>query len=100
MLIYAGLPTVLLSLGSSVVFGSSAANAAYFPTVDLGYAIYQAKLADVRSLRMYLIWSEKTYKSVIICRPPETHRPITTLAISAMQLLQSDISDLRRRLTP
>jgi hypothetical protein len=64
MLVYAALSTVLLSLGWSVVLGPSAVNAAYFPTVDLGYAIYQAKLADVRNLSMCLIWSESTDKSV------------------------------------
>jgi hypothetical protein len=50
MLGYAGLSTVLLSLAWSVVLRPSAVNAASLPTVDLGYAIYQAKLADVRNL--------------------------------------------------
>jgi hypothetical protein len=47
---YVGLSTVLLSLGWSIFLGPSAVNAASLPTVDLGYAIYQAKLADVRKL--------------------------------------------------
>jgi hypothetical protein len=50
MLGYASLSTVLLFLGWSVVLGPSAVNAASLPTVDLGYAIYQAKLADVCNL--------------------------------------------------
>jgi hypothetical protein len=44
---YANLSTVLLFMGCSFVLGSSAVNAASLPTVDLGYAIYQAKLVDV-----------------------------------------------------
>jgi hypothetical protein len=37
---YAGVYTVLLSIGYCIVLGPSAVNAASLPTVDLGYAIY------------------------------------------------------------
>ena len=57
---YASLSTVLLFMGCSFVLGPPAVSAASLPTVDLGYAIYQAKLADVRKLN-FLRHLERDY---------------------------------------
>jgi len=95
---YARLSTVLLSMGCSFVLGPPAVSAASLPTVDLGYAIYQAKLADVRNLNILRHLERNTNKLFFVYRLPETRRLTTTLATFAMQLLQSDSSDLRRPL--
>jgi hypothetical protein len=96
---YASLSTVLLSMGCSLLLGPPVVSAASLPTVDLGYAIYQAKLADVRNLNILRHLERITDKLFFVYRLPETRRLTTTLATFATQLLQSGSSDLPRPLS-